>query len=163
MHTIDVLENGHRTVMQAIDGLEVGYWEDPRVVGVWSTKDVIAHLASFEAILIDVLTSIQDEHADTPVLDAFMVEPGAFNEAQVALRAHHMPGVVLEEYETNVARALALARTVHEERFRQTGLLAWYGDAYDLDDFIAYMFYGHKREHAAQIKLFRASLPSPTA
>jgi hypothetical protein len=84
--------------------------------------------------------------------------PAAFNDAQVALRAHHMPGVVLEEYETNVAQALELARAVPDELFRRNGLLAWYGAEYDLDDFIAYMFYGHKREHAAQIKLFRASL-----
>ena len=84
MNAIDVLENGHQTVMQAIEGLEAERWEDSGVVGVWSTKDVIAHLA-------------------------------------------------------------------------------WYGDAYDLDDFIAYMYYGHKREHAAQIKLFRAAADRPTA
>jgi hypothetical protein len=159
MNTIDVMQHGHRTVMQAIDGLEAGQWEDRRVVGVWSTKDVIAHLASFEAILIDVLTSIQAEDAETPILDElFGAGPAAFNDAQVALRAHHMPGVVLEEYETNVAQALELARAVPQELFRRNGLLAWYGAEYDLDDFIAYMFYGHKREHAAQIKLFRASL-----
>ncbi len=158
MNTIDVMHHGHRTLMQAIDGLEVGQWEVPGVVGVWSTKDVIAHLASFETILIDVLTSLQDEDAETPILDEFFgAGPAAFNDTQVALRAHHMPGVVLEEYETSVAQTLELARAVPQELFRRNGLLALYGDEYDLDDFIVYTFYGHKREHAAQIKLFRAS------
>jgi len=163
MNAIDVLENGHQTVMQAIDGLEAERWEAPGVVGVWSTKDVIAHLASFEAILIDVLASISSDDAETPVLDEFLARPAAFNDAQVALRAHRMPGVVLEEYRTNVERALRLARALPDERYRRNGLLAWYGDAYDLDDFIAYMYYGHKREHAAQIKLFRAAADRPTA
>lgn len=157
MHTIDVMRHGHRTVMQAIDGLEAGQWEDPRVVGVWSPKDVIAHLASFEAVLIDVLSWVRDGGVETPVLNDLLGGPAAFNDAQVALRALHMPGVVLEEYETNVAQALELARAVPRERFGHAGLLAWYGEEYDLDDFIAYMFYGHKREHAAQIKLFLAS------
>ena len=158
MNTIDVMQHGHRAVMQAIDGLEAGQWEDRRVVGVWSAKDVIAHLASFETILIDVLTWLQDEDAETPILDEFFgAGPAAFNDAQVALRAHHMPGVVLEEYEANVAQALELARAFPQELFRRNGLLGWYGDEYDLDDFIVYTFYGHKREHAAQIKLLRTS------
>ena len=31
----------------------------------------------------------------------------------------------------------------------------WYGKEYALDDFIVYTFYGHKREHSAQIAAFR--------
>lgn len=33
--------------------------------------------------------------------------------------------------------------------------MPWYGDAYALDDLIVYMYYGHKREHNAQIAAFR--------
>ncbi len=37
---------------------------------------------------------------------------------------------------------------------KNSGPLPWYGPEYDLDDFIAYTFYGHKREHSAQIAAF---------
>lgn len=65
----------------------------------------------------DVLTSIQDEDAETPVL---------------------------EEFETYAEQALAVARTVPEECFRRNGLLAWYGDAYEVDDLIVNVCFRHK-------------------
>ena len=39
--------------------------------------------------------------------------------------------------------------------FRQSGTLPWYGMEYALDDFLVYIYYGHKREHSAQIAAFR--------
>ena len=38
---------------------------------------------------------------------------------------------------------------------RLPGTLPWYGNRYSLDDFIVYTFYGHKREHGAQIGVYR--------
>lgn len=38
---------------------------------------------------------------------------------------------------------------------REPGRLPWYGMEYALDDYLVYQFYGHKREHAAQIQAFR--------
>jgi hypothetical protein len=158
MNTLDVMRHGHRTVLQSVEGLETKRWDEPRVVGVWSTKQVIAHLASFEAMLVDVLAAIQEDAADTPVLDEFLAGPAPFNDAQVARRDHLAPGAVLSEYETNFDEALDLARGLPGHAFTRNGLLDWYGADYDLDDFIAYMYYGHKREHSAQIKLFRSTL-----
>ena len=43
-------------------------------------------------------------------------------------------------------------------QFRENGTLPWYGAEYSLDDFIVYTYYGHKREHAAQIAAFRDHL-----
>ena len=42
----------------------------------------------------------------------------------------------------------------------QAGTLPWYGMAYSLDDVLVYMYYGHKREHSAQIAAFRDRLDS---
>jgi hypothetical protein len=38
---------------------------------------------------------------------------------------------------------------------RAPGTIPWYGAEYALDDLIVYFNYGHKREHAGQIGLFR--------
>jgi hypothetical protein len=35
------------------------------------------------------------------------------------------------------------------------GLLAWYGAEYDLEDVVAYSQYGHKREHGAQVNVYK--------
>lgn len=159
MNMIDVMRSGHQTVMKAVDGLEPERWEVPNyVVGVWTTTNTVAHLASFEAVLIDVLTTIDDDDANTPVLDEILAGPAQFNDAHVAMREHLAPDEVLRQYESNFEEALELARALPADVRTRNGLLEWYGSDYDLEDLIAYMFYGHKREHSAQIKLFRMTL-----
>ncbi len=50
---------------------------------------------------------------------------------------------------------MALAAQISAETWEHEGLLPWYGQEYDLEDFIAYTYYGHKREHCGQIAVFR--------
>ncbi len=47
---------------------------------------------------------------------------------------------------------------IPEGAWRQTGMLAWYGAEYDLEDYVVYTYYGHKREHCGQIQAFRNHL-----
>jgi hypothetical protein len=153
MHAVDILRYGHATVMGALDGLPGDAWEAPAVVGVWSARHVVAHLASFERVLTEVLASTLDPAAPTPTL-ALMGRPG-FNDEQVAARGHLGAAETLAEYEALAAQSLGLARRVPAGEFSRAGALPWYGAEYDLDDFLVYTFYGHKREHAAQLALHR--------
>ena len=61
----------------------------------------------------------------------------------------------MAEYNTAFERVTELLAQVPLETQRQEGLLAWYGAEYDLEDFLAYSFYAHKREHGAQINEFK--------
>ena len=153
MNAIDVLKYGHRTVLGALDGLPQTEWETPGVCGIWSVKDIIAHLASYEHMLVDVLTTFLDG-GPTPYLDKMGADFEGFNDAEVASRQDKTIAEVLAEYNDTQARTMTLAGRIPAETYRQTGALPWYGPAYDLDDFIAYSFYGHKREHSAQIAVF---------
>ena len=45
---------------------------------------------------------------------------------------------------------------------RQPGTLPWYGAEYAVDDLIVYTAYGHKREHSAQIAVYRDLYPQPS-
>jgi hypothetical protein len=166
MNASDILKYGHGTVLQAIDGLAAAEWEISGVCGVWSVKNIIAHLASYELVLGEVLSSLQ-QHPDqpnaspgtqvTPMLNAFVEPGGRFNDTQVALRSYSHTEV-LAEYISAYERGAALAAQLPAETFRQAGTLPWYGLEYALDDFIVYAFYGHKREHCAQIAVFRDQL-----
>lgn len=152
MHAPDILRYGHATVMDAFGALPADAWERAGVVGVWSAKNVAAHLASFERALVELFGSLRDPQHSTPTLSA-MTRPD-FNGEQVALRRHLTAEATLAEYVAWQAQAAHLAAALPAETYRQTGLLEWYGPAYDLEDFLVYTFYGHKREHAAQLKLF---------
>jgi hypothetical protein len=159
MNTIDVLQYGHQTVVEAVDGLPERKWHTGIVCGTWTVKDTIAHLASFEHLLIDVFRSLIAETA-TPTLNSFRAGSAVFNNAQVASRRHLPVTEVWSEYTATYRQTISLITQIPIARRRLNGLIAWYGLEYDLEDFIVYNFYGHKREHSSQIAVFRERLAS---
>ena len=53
MNASDVLKYGQLTFLAGLDGLPESEWEKPGVCGYWSVKQIIAHIASYEAVLAD--------------------------------------------------------------------------------------------------------------
>jgi hypothetical protein len=156
MNAVDILKYGHLTVLRTVEDLPPDAWETGGVCGVWTTKDIIAHLASFEHVLVEILTSFLDG-GDTPYLKDYTAGP-EFNDAEVKKRKHLTAVQVLAEYNDTQAETMMLAARIPPETWRQNGTLPWYGAEYSLDDFIVYTFYGHKREHTAQINVFKDRL-----
>lgn len=155
MNTMDIMRNGHSTVLEVVDDLASSQWQTPGVCGEWTVKNIIAHLASYEWVLVEVLDVLVNGRTATPMLDRLGDDPGAFNDIEVAKRHKDSLEKVMTEYKNTHAEVMTLAKRVASRMWTQNGVLPWYGDAYDLDDFIAYSFYGHKREHCAQIAAFR--------
>jgi hypothetical protein len=91
-------------------------------------------------------------------LDEFRDPNGNFNDQQVALRKHNTVAEIVAEYSDTCAQTMELITRIPAETLRQSGTIPWYGVEYALDDLIIYMYYGHKREHCAQIALFRDRL-----
>lgn len=157
MNALDVLKYGHATILQTLEGFPDEAWEEDGACGAWSVKDIVSHLASFEHVLVDVLyTFFSGESA--PYLTRFTTANAAFNDSEVILRREKSAQEVLAEYNETHGQVMALAARLPAESFRQSGTLPWYGSEYSLDDFIVYTFYGHKREHCAQIAVFRDHL-----
>jgi hypothetical protein len=155
MNTLDVLKWGNATVVRSLEGVPMTEWQRPGVCGVWSVRQIVAHLASFEWLFVDAL-AILLEDAPTPHLDTLArLGPGRFNDFEVGRRDAQSPEETLAEYQSAFETAAGLARRVPAERFRETGAARWYGADYDLDDVICYQYYGHKREHMAQVDRFR--------
>lgn len=157
MDSGDILKYGHLTVAGSAENVPYTEWETPNVCGVWSVKDIISHLASFEHMLIDVTTQILEE-APTPTLERFISSAQGFNDDEVARRQGMTPAEVWAEYESACIEARARVAQIPLEKKRQKGILPWYGPEYDLEDFLVYSFYGHKREHTSQINVFRDNL-----
>lgn len=160
MHINDVLKYGHGELTKAVDGLAFDHWETGGVCGVWSVKNVIAHLASHELLLVDMFNLLNGETA-TPHIARYSELRMAYNDVTVDERKNKTPEDTLAEYVQAAEKAMALAKTIPEETARRTGIFPWYGEEYDLEDMVAYSVYGHKREHSAQINVFRDSLKTP--
>ena len=154
MNAQDVLRYGHETVLAAVEGLPEKDWHIAGVCGVWSVKDIMAHLTSFEHVLVDVLRSFTGG-VPTPTLQVFIKTFEEFNDAQVEIRRHKTVDEVMQEYIKAYTQAAVLLPEIDLQLRRQNGSLPWYGDQYNLEDFIVYTFYGHKQEHCAQIGVFR--------
>ncbi len=157
MNAADILKYGHLTVCRSIDGLPDSDWQVGGVCGVWSVRDIIGHLAAYEHVLTEVLRGFL-AGGQTPHLEAFQQDPLAFNDDQAALRRDRSVQDVLAEYSDAHARNMALLPQLPPETWVRPGALPWYGPEYALDDFVVYQYYGHKREHCAQIDLYRDRL-----
>jgi hypothetical protein len=158
MNAVDVLTYGHLTLLRTLDGLPEPAWRTGGVCGWWSVKDIVAHLTSFEVALVDILQSLRGGGA-TPQLDEMLaLDPEEFNRVQVERRTHRSVEEVLSELSDAHAQVMERIAMLPIERRREAGALPWYGLEYDLDDLISYQYYGHKREHSAQIAVYRDQL-----
>ncbi len=159
MHPVDVLKYGNATLSQVVAGLPEADWATAGVCGWWSVREIVAHLTSFEHILIEALEiagGTRDGYG--PTLRAWFRDGQAFNDQQVADRAALSPEETLADYAAAHAQTMTLAAALPPEAWLQTGFLRTYGPEYDPQDFITYAVYGHKREHAAQIAVFRDAI-----
>ncbi|MCL4262350.1 MAG: maleylpyruvate isomerase N-terminal domain-containing protein [Anaerolineae bacterium] len=154
MNALDILKYGHFTVLGSVKDLPEADWQTGGVCGVWSVKQIIAHLASFEQLLVEILENVSGS-ASGPVLERYKADILAFNDEEVTARQNLNAAQTMAEYETLQAQTMPLLAQIPAAQRRENGLLPWYGAEYDLDDFLVYTYYGHKREHCAQIAVFR--------
>jgi len=158
MNAYDILKYGNNTLMKTLERMPDTDWEVPSVCGYWSAKDVLAHLASYEAALVEILSD-QLEKCPTPTLDQFIDLKINFNDDQVGRRKDRTLDEVMTEYKQAHDHSLTLVKQIPAQTLHQPGVLAWYGPDYSIDDFLVYTYYGHKREHSAQIAAFCDSHP----
>ncbi len=147
MNTLDVLMYGQRTVVATIDRFGVDDWE--RIaLGVWTAKDLLGHLGAFEVRFADALAPFAGAAPETDLVNA---DPATFNDDQAAIRKDWPIGRVTDEFLGAHERAMGYARRIPAERWREVGMIPWYGVQYSLDDLVVYQMYGHKREHDPQL------------
>ncbi|GIK28739.1 MAG: maleylpyruvate isomerase N-terminal domain-containing protein [Chloroflexi bacterium] len=157
MDALTILFYGNKTFLAALEGLKHDHWLTGGVCGVWSVKDIVAHMACYELLIGDVLGTFTGA-AEHPMLDRKAAMGEAWNDATVAERRHLTAQAALDEYLAAYAQKMARAEAVGAAKLAEVGTIPWYGEKYALDDYLVYTDYGHKREHAAQIMVFRDTL-----
>ena len=154
MELTDALSRGHNMVLDAIDDLPDSDWETPGVVGVWSVREIIAHMASHEEVLAEILTTLLSG-GPTPGLDMMNEDSLHFNTVQVEMRKDKSSTELLAEYKDWHEKAMALLAQIPKEMHRSSeNTLPWQGGECSLEELVIYTNYAHKREHSAQIGVF---------
>src|SRR3954471_8387906 len=124
MNLDDVLKYGHQTVMNSINGLDETDSLVSGVCGFWTVRDIIAHLASHELLMRDVLNQFLGKMI-TPDLDNYLAQGYTFNDLEVDKRKGMSYAEIVREYESAQAEVRELAARVPIEKRRQTGSLPW--------------------------------------
>jgi len=158
MNAKDIIFYGNRDVLSTFGKVPADKWDITGVCGIWTAKDVLAHLTSYERILDEVIKSMHDETVSTPHVDKIKKSYSDFNKEQVAARKNKLPKKILEEYSKANASIMKQIENMPKEMFLKIGVVPWYGKEYCLDDFIVYMNYAHKKEHLTQVNIFVENL-----
>lgn len=153
MHAEDMMKYGHGTLMTALGRIPASDIDVKKACGYWSVKDIIVHLTASEYLLNDALNSLLGE-TETPHIDKFVNQSSDYNDRPVTLAQEKSYDQVLGDYQEAYEISCERLALIDKELYRQSGLLKWYGEAYDLEDFIVYTIYAHKREHSAHIDVF---------
>lgn len=154
MHASDVLMYGHFTFMRTLEAFPAAQRSTGGAVGYWSVTNLVGHIGSFELVLVEVLEDLLAPRP-TPLRDALKADGQAFNDQQVdVLRKDWTYEMCLEQYLAAHEEVRTLMGRLPAGMERVTGAIPWYGREYDLEDLIAYQYYGHKREHSGQIQTF---------
>jgi hypothetical protein len=157
MNVLDILKYGHQTLLKSVEELPEADWKVGGVCGVWSVKDIIAHMASYEHLMAEVLSTFLDG-GPTPYMEEMARSGQEFNDVLVERSRDKSVAEVLADYNDAHSRVMTLAAQISAETYRENGTIPWYGPEYCLDDFIVYNNYAHKREHSAQIDVYRDQL-----
>ncbi len=149
----EVLDNSHVAVMQAIDDLPEGMWDLPVTDDGRSSKDIIAHLASRELLLIDVLKTFEGEQA-SPYILRWMEDKNRFDAEAVESRRYHTAQQVVNEYEDAQLQSSSLLSGLPADRVTKQDSMPWLQSPMSLADFVQ-SHVEHAREYADHIIQFR--------
>lgn len=159
MNISTLLQTNNLRIFQDIEGLNEADWEIPGACGEWSVKDIMAHLASHEQVIVDVLNTFSG-HAPTPSVLQFLRQPGEFNRAAIKQRQYQTAQQIEDEFQELQVQATSLLQQIPEELAQKQETMLWYKPDYSLADFIQSMTQ-HIQEHGRQIVAFRNSGQAP--
>src|SRR6266849_10432107 len=137
MNALEMLDDSHLMVIQAVDHLHELEWEKPGACGEWTVKEILAHLTSYELALIDGLNTFLG-HEPTPYISGFMKNIQEFNAQEVEKRRYKMAQHVLDEYNDAQLQTGSLLAQIPTERIQQTGIVPGYDKNRSLNDVIKF-------------------------
>jgi hypothetical protein len=107
---IDQLSRARADLLAAIDGLDEAALDRKGALGEWSIKNMLAHIAAWEAWVVQALPARLASGTTPPDLAQRAADEDASNAEEVAEREELTPGEQLMELERTRDELLALVR-----------------------------------------------------
>ncbi len=154
MHKQEVLQairEAREELQAAIAGLTSEQMRIPGAVGIWSVKDVLAHIAAWESELVTALNQAQNRR----VPHIIQIEDiHGWNEEQYHINARRPLEDILSDLEGVHRMLLRMVEEMNERDLTDNRRFHWM-EGEPLWYLIAENSYMHEREHSQDIRLWR--------
>lgn len=157
MSATETLENSHLLVIQTLDDLPEAMWDMPGVSGDWSAKDIVAHLTSYELLLIDVLQAAQQGVQPSPYVLRWVSSQETFNTEAVEARRYHTAQQVMNEYQDAQVRVSSVLATLTPELLNRKDTMPWFRSGETSVADLIERLGKHIQQHCEQIEQFRSA------
>jgi uncharacterized damage-inducible protein DinB len=144
------LAESRRDLHRATQGLSGEEMTQVQVEGVWTIKDVLGHIASWEEICLDPLR----RYADGGPFEVEAIEDYLILNEELAARKRDIPlGAILDELDAIRQELVATVSELSAEQWEQRVLFPW-GDEGAVAEMLDEL-YQHKLEHVHAIQQWR--------
>jgi uncharacterized damage-inducible protein DinB len=140
-------------LLQAIEGLTDEQMLRVGAVGIWSVKDVLAHLVAWEAELVTTLSRLE-QHNQHPPRIVEIEDIDEWNEEQYHINASRPLTAVLEDFHSVHKRLVHVLENLDERTLDDNRRWPWM-EGEPLSYLIAENAIWHEEEHAGDIKAWR--------
>jgi len=144
------LAESRRALHQAIQGLSEEEMTRVQVEGVWTIKDVLGHIASWEETCMEPLRCYADGGPfEVEAIEDYMT----WNDEQAARKQDVPLDVILDELAAIRQALVAAASRLSAEQWEQQVPFSWGGEGTIAE--VLDVFYRHELEHVRTIQQWR--------
>src|SRR5688572_24194750 len=136
---------------EALEGLPQDAYLRPGVCGMWSVKDVLAHLTIWYSELITALSRLHPKRVPQIVE---MEDIEGFNEEQYRANVRRSLDVILEDFEGVHKHLIKMIESMDEDHLTNARRFTWM-EGEPLWYLVAENGFWHEKEHADDIKRWR--------
>jgi DinB superfamily len=155
-HAIEQLDTTRAELLELIDGIDQAALDRKGVLGAWSVKNMLAHIAAWEAWVVQALPGRLASGTTPPDLAQRLVDEDASNAEEVAEREELTPEEQLMELERNRAELLAFVRGLDEAALARSNLWdAWPGT---LPEYLLDALRDHEAAHVQELRTRLATM-----
>jgi uncharacterized damage-inducible protein DinB len=148
--TLAKLAESRQTLHQAIEGLSEEEMTQVQVEGVWTVKDVLGHIASWEETCLEPLQRYADGGPfEVQVIEDYM----AWNDEQAARKRDVPLDAILDELATIRQGLVEAASRLSAGQWKQRVPFSWGGRGTIAE--VLDVFYQHELEHVRSIQRWR--------
>lgn len=150
------LRQARAQLLHAIDGLTPDQMLQPGAVGLWSVKDVLAHLVAWEAELVTALARL-DQHKQHPPHIMTIEDIDEWNAEQYHVNVRRTLDDVLHDFEGVHRHLIRVVEDLSDKALDDNRQFEWM-EGEPLSYLIAENAIWHEEEHAEDILAWREAM-----